>query len=87
MIPLTPPVCPIVNRTNIFINPDRKRVLIRPFSPGNEQRILKIIARLLALSEPEIEHLLTQVLREFSDRHQKTKHIFMERFEFCARIW
>ncbi len=79
---LPAPVCPVVNRTDIFINPDRKRVLIRPFSPGTEQRILKIIARLLALLESEIEELLARVMMEFSDRHQKTKDIFMERFEF-----
>lgn len=82
MIPPAAPFCPVVNRTDIFINPDRKRVLIRPFSPGSEQRILKIIARLLALPESEIEELLAQILTEFSGRHQKTKYIFMERFEF-----
>ena len=74
--------CPVINRTAIFINPDRKRVLIRPFAPGTEQRILKIIARLLALSEAEIDELLTQALTEFSGRHQKTKQLFMARFEF-----
>ncbi|MEO6001542.1 MAG: glycoside hydrolase family 130 protein [Opitutus sp.] len=72
----------VVNRTNLFINPDRARVLIRPFLPATEQRIVKIIARLLALSETDIEALLAQVLTDFSDRHQKTRDIFMERFEF-----
>lgn len=73
---------PVVTRTDIFINPDRTRVLIRPFAPANEARIVKIIARLLALSEAEIESLLAQVLTEFSGRHQKTKDLFLERFEF-----
>jgi len=73
---------PIVTRTAIFINPDRARVLIRPFTPASEQRIVKIIARLLALTEQEIEALLTQVLTEFSGRHQKTKDLFLERFAF-----
>jgi predicted GH43/DUF377 family glycosyl hydrolase len=73
---------PSVNRTSIFINPDRTRVLIRPFTPHNEQRIVKIIARLLALQEAEIETLLAQVLTEFSGRHQKTRDLFLERFEF-----
>ena len=82
MNPLPQPICPVINRTPIFINPDRKRVLIRPFAPGTEQRILKIIARLLALPESEIEELLAQILSEFSGRHQKTKNIFMDRFEF-----
>lgn len=73
---------PVVQRAEIFINPDRARVLIRPFTPASEQRIVKIIARLLALGEPEIEALLAQVLTEFSGRHQKTRELFLERFEF-----
>ncbi|HQF38323.1 MAG TPA: glycoside hydrolase family 130 protein [Opitutaceae bacterium] len=73
---------PVVNRAEIFINPDRARVLIRPFTPASEQRIVKIIARLLALDEAEIEALLAQVLTEFAGRHQKTHELFLERFEF-----
>lgn len=72
----------LVTRTNVFINPDRARVLIRPFTPASEQRIVKIIARLLALGEDEIQALLAQVLTEFSGRHQKTREIFLARFEF-----
>lgn len=71
----------LVKRTDVFINPDRARVLIRPFLPATEQRIVKIIARLLALPESEIELLLTQVLTEFSGRHHKTRELFLERFE------
>lgn len=73
---------PVVTRTDIFINPDRARVLIRPFLPASDQRCVKIIARLLALAEGEIEALLAQVLTEFSGRHQKTRDLFLERFEF-----
>lgn len=73
---------PLVKRTDIFINPDRARVLIRPFAPASPQRIVKIIARLLALGEAEIEALLAQVLKEFSGRHQKTRELFLDRFEF-----
>lgn len=73
---------PIITRTDIFLNPDRARVLIRPFTPASDQRIVKIIARLLALREEEIETLLHRVLSDFSGRHQKTKDLFLERFEF-----
>lgn len=71
-----------VKRADVFLNPDRARVLIRPFAPANEQRIVRIIARLLSLAEPEIEALLAQILSEFSGRHQKTRELFRERFEF-----
>jgi predicted GH43/DUF377 family glycosyl hydrolase len=73
---------PIVKRAEIFINPDRARVLIRPFFPTSEQRVVKIIARLLALGESEIEVLLAQVLTEFSGRHQRAHELFLQRFEF-----
>ncbi len=72
---------PVVKRSDVCINPDHERVLIRPFTPASEHRIVKIIARLLALTETEIETLLGQVLKEFSGRHQKTKDIFLARFE------
>lgn len=73
---------PAVKRADVFLNPDRARVLIRPFAPATEARSVRIIARLLALNEEEIGALLAQVLTEFSGRHQKTKELFLERFEF-----
>ena len=73
---------PVINRTAVFINPDRARVLIRPFAPATEQRMVKIIARLLALPETEIEELLAQLMKDFSERHQRTKDQFLERFDF-----
>lgn len=81
---ITPPPnipSPLAKRTEVFINPDHARVLIRPFFPASEQRVVKIIARLLALTESEIEKLRTQVLEDFSGRHQNTKAIFLKRFE------
>lgn len=72
----------LVTRTDVFINPDRGRVLIRPFLPATEQRIVKIIARLLALSEAEIDVLLAQLMKDFAERHQRAKDLFLERFEF-----
>ncbi|HLP07537.1 MAG TPA: glycoside hydrolase family 130 protein [Opitutaceae bacterium] len=72
---------PLVHRADVFINPDRTRVLIRPFTLANEQRIVRIIARLLALTEAQVEALLTQIMSEFSGRHQKTHDLFRERFE------
>lgn len=76
-----PPPGSLVKRTDVFLNPDRSRVLMRPFFPAHEQRVVKIIARLLALSESEIERLRAQVLTDFSQRHQNTKAIFLDRFE------
>ena len=38
-------------RTGIVIRPDPKRVFFRPFEPSSEERIMKIIARVMALPE------------------------------------
>jgi predicted GH43/DUF377 family glycosyl hydrolase len=75
-------MAPVVHRTDVFIEPNRARVLIRPFAPASEPRIVKILTRLLALPDAEIDALLAQVLTEFSGRHLKTRELFLARFEF-----
>jgi predicted GH43/DUF377 family glycosyl hydrolase len=70
-----------VRRTGIHIRPNNARVLFRPFEPTSQDRFLKIIARVMTLSEEETEALLTQVLREFGDRHHEIQRFFLNRFE------
>src|SRR4051812_37850718 len=71
-----------VHRTDLILRPDQSRVLVRPFFPTSEQRAVKIIARVLALPEEDIEVQLSQVLVDFSGRHEKILDFFRERFEF-----
>jgi predicted GH43/DUF377 family glycosyl hydrolase len=70
-----------VMRTGIQIKPNNARVLFRPFEPTNQERFLKIVARVMALSEDEVEKLLTGVLREFGDRHHEIQGFFLKRFD------
>ncbi|MGZ3416118.1 MAG: glycoside hydrolase family 130 protein, partial [Isosphaeraceae bacterium] len=70
-----------VKRTGIVIRPNNSRVVIRPFEPASENRIERILGRVAALSEAEIDLLLEDVLREFWNRHQKTRQFFLRRFE------
>jgi len=70
-----------VKRTGIVIRPTNSRVVIRPFEPASENRIERILGRIAALSEAEIDLLLDDVLREFRNRHQKTRQFFLRRFE------
>jgi predicted GH43/DUF377 family glycosyl hydrolase len=70
-----------VRRTGIHIRPNNARVLFRPFEPTNPERFLKIIARVMTLSEEEAERLLTQVLSEFGERHHEVQRFFLSRFE------
>ena len=68
-------------RTKIVIKPDYKRVLYRPFTVVSEERIIKIIARILTLSEREVKKELMQVMREFEERHQRLRDFYIKRFE------
>ena len=70
-----------VKRTGIVIRPNNSRVVIRPFEPASENRIERILGRVAALSEAEVDLLLEDVLREFRNRHQKTRQFFLRRFE------
>src|ERR1700756_1101372 len=68
-------------RTGIVIRPSHSRVVFRPFQPIQEARILRIIARVMALTEKEVEDLLNQVMSEFHSRHQRIRDFFVMRFD------
>jgi len=70
-----------VKRTATILKPDQTRVLLRPFSPGDSQRMGRILARILAIPEEQIGTLLDEVAAEFSQRHQNICKLFLERFE------
>jgi predicted GH43/DUF377 family glycosyl hydrolase len=70
-----------VKRTGITLRPNNSRVVIRAFDVANDNRVEKIIARVSALSEEEVEGLLEKVMREFRERHQRTREFFLHRFE------
>jgi predicted GH43/DUF377 family glycosyl hydrolase len=70
-----------VKRTTTILKPDQSRVLLRPFSPGDPQRIGRIIARIMSLPEDRVGLLLEEVSAEFSQRHQQIRELFLERFE------
>ncbi len=70
-----------VNRAGLTLRPDPARVLVRPFYPANDERAIKICARVLALPENEVRSLLDQVLAEFDERHPRTREFLGRRFE------
>ena len=70
-----------VKRTTTILRPDQSRVLLRPFSPGDSQRIGRIIARIMSLPEDRVGLLLDEVSAELSQRHQHIHELFLERFE------
>jgi predicted GH43/DUF377 family glycosyl hydrolase len=70
-----------VKRQTAILNPDQTRVLLRPFIPGDAQRVGRIVARIMALPEDRIGPLLSDVSAEFSQRHEQIQQTFLERFE------
>ena len=69
-----------VKRTGVVLKPNCARVLFRPFEQQDPQRSLRIVGRVMELSEAEVDALLAQVLTEFRGRHQKLMRFFLERF-------
>ena len=74
-----------VKRTGIILKPSNSRVVIRPFEIASESRVEKIVARISSLSEPEVEGLLEEVMREFRERHQRTREFLLHRFDQVRR--
>ncbi|EMI47108.1 glycoside hydrolase family 130 protein [Rhodopirellula sp. SWK7] len=69
-----------IKRTGIVLSPNKQRVVLRPFQPPGDDRILRVIARVSTLSEAEVDNVLANVLEEFHGRHQKPKAFFERRF-------
>src|ERR1051326_4400462 len=70
-----------VKRAGVTLNPDRSRVLVRPFRLSTNQRISNICARVMALSEAEVHELVREVMAEFDERHQQTRDLLKRGFE------
>jgi predicted GH43/DUF377 family glycosyl hydrolase len=70
-----------VKRSNTVLKPDPSRVILRPFNPGDSQRVGAIIARIMSLPEERLGPLLDEISAEFAQRHKRIRELFLERFE------
>ena len=70
-----------IHRLKPFFSPDPKRVIVRFFMPGGEERAKKIIKRVLSLPEDDAIQVLNQTLRDFSNRHRNITKIFLKHYE------
>lgn len=68
-----------INRKNIRLYPDSKRVITR-FFDHNEVKAKSIISKILDMSESDAEISLNQVLREFAKRHRNITRIFQRNY-------
>jgi predicted GH43/DUF377 family glycosyl hydrolase len=69
-----------VQRTDVVLNPDKTRVLLRPFQWNDAQRMRKILCRLGALAEEQVDAHLAEVMAEFASRHRRAVPLFLEQF-------
>ncbi len=55
---------------------DTSRVITRLHLPDKKYRITKIIQRIMSLPDQEAEHVIAQIMVDFSGRHKDIEHIF-----------
>ncbi len=75
-----------IKRDATILRPDQSRVLLRPFSPGDSQRTVSIVARILALPDSEVAVLLKEISTELAQRHQQVPLRLLERFEQVHQV-
>ncbi|MGZ4966440.1 MAG: glycosidase, partial [Chthoniobacterales bacterium] len=67
--------------TGVLLQPDNKRVVVRPFISIDPTRVGHIIARALALSEAETHQQLALVRADFSERHIDLDKSWLRHFD------
>ncbi len=69
-----------VVRMGPLLKPDSGRVMLRPFGPGNGPRTTRLLGRLMALTEAQVDTQLALVLGEFRGRHHRLEEACLDRF-------
>ncbi|WP_373056721.1 glycoside hydrolase family 130 protein [Zunongwangia sp. H14] len=69
-----------IERKSLKFLPDSSRVVARFFNNG-ESRTRNLIARIMAMTQHELNHELEHTLRDFSGRHRNISRIFFRHFE------
>lgn len=75
-----------IHRLPQTFSPDPSRVILRFFMPGGPERARKILKRIMVMQEENIQLVLNQTLRDFSNRHRNITRIFQKHFEHVVPI-
>jgi hypothetical protein len=70
-----------VKRKPVYFYPNSKRVIARPFVPGDGERVASIVGKVMNLDTDSVKLVLNEVLREFSKRHRNITKVFENNFE------
>ena len=80
-----------VTRTQHRLLPDARRVLAKPYLPGEEvilpgpSRALQLLQRIIAIPEAQVRSLLDDILKGFASRHRGFEKILECHFRTVAR--
>ena len=70
-----------IHRTGVYVRPDSSRVLFRPHGIGPEDRVSRVVSRLLYLPETEASRIAQRIALEFDGRHDRLRAYLLRRFE------
>ena len=72
---------PALRHHDLRLEPDPRRVLMKPFLPGTPERMAAILGRALALTEEEVAREHVALLAGFQGRHRDLERRLLEAFE------
>ncbi|HEX6274519.1 MAG TPA: hypothetical protein VFZ53_15860 [Polyangiaceae bacterium] len=81
-----------ITRSAQRLLPDARRVLAKPYSPGEEvllagpSRAALLMHRVLAIPESDVRPLLADILATFSQRHRNFEDLLEEHFRLVAHL-
>jgi predicted GH43/DUF377 family glycosyl hydrolase len=64
---------------------ESSRVITKFYLPGDEERVRHIIARILRLTEEEVQENLQRVMVNFANRHKDIRYVFKKNFAEIER--
>jgi hypothetical protein len=75
-----------VRRKETLFQSEPSRVIAKLYFPGGEARSKHIIKRILDLSEEQSNHLLKDLVADFSLRHKNIEQIFRKNFDAVKQL-
>ncbi len=69
-----------VKRTGVVLRPDSSRVFFRPFDMSNRERLIRVLARVMTLTEAAVKEEMDRIMHAFFDRHQRLHEYLLRRF-------
>ncbi|NML23988.1 glycosidase [Pseudoflavitalea sp. G-6-1-2] len=74
-----------INKINLQLTPDNRKVITRYFNPGNERSII-LINRVLQIPQETAKSLLNQIFHEFSQFHKDLPAVFEKHFRLIKQL-